>query len=317
MQAARWFGAAHGPTLSLYCQGLNQSVNGTHNNAALINLHLFTGQIGKPGAGPFSLTGQPNAMGGREVGALANQLAAHRDLGNAAAPRRDGGAVGRARCCPQTPGKSAVEMFEAAADGAIKLLWIACTNPAQSMPDQTTVRRALERCEFVIVQEAFRTTATCGFADLLLPASHLGRKGRQRHQQRAPHLARARGGAPRRARRAPTGASRSTWRGGSRPRLRRRAATAAPAASLSQTPEAVWNEHRETTRGRDLDITGLSYAMLDRRVRSSGRCPAAPSAAASASTKTAASCSTTAARASPPSSRCRWPSRATCATRSR
>ena len=91
VQAARWFGgvdaAAPGgrwPTLSLYCQGLNQSVNGTHNNAALINLHLLTGQIGKPGAGPLSLTGQPNAMGGREVGALANQLAAHRDLGHAA-----------------------------------------------------------------------------------------------------------------------------------------------------------------------------------------------------------------------------------------
>ncbi|MET0345157.1 MAG: molybdopterin-dependent oxidoreductase, partial [Casimicrobiaceae bacterium] len=80
VQAARWF--ADGPTLSLYCQGLNQSVAGTAKNAALINLHLATGQIGKPGAGPFSLTGQPNAMGGREVGGMANLLSGHRDLAN-------------------------------------------------------------------------------------------------------------------------------------------------------------------------------------------------------------------------------------------
>src|SRR5665647_2227603 len=78
--AAKWFGA--GPTLSMYCQGLNQSTSGTDKNAALINLHLATGQIGKPGAGPFSLTGQPNAMGGREVGGMANLLSAHRDLAN-------------------------------------------------------------------------------------------------------------------------------------------------------------------------------------------------------------------------------------------
>src|SRR6185369_5806401 len=81
VQAARWFGGS-GPALSLYCQGLNQSAHGTHNNAGIIQLHLATGQIGKPGAGPFSLTGQPNAMGGREVGGLSNLLSAHRDLAN-------------------------------------------------------------------------------------------------------------------------------------------------------------------------------------------------------------------------------------------
>jgi assimilatory nitrate reductase catalytic subunit len=166
---------ARQPTLSLYCQGLNQSSSGTAKNAALINLHLATGQIGKPGAGPFSLTGQPNAMGGREVGGLANLLGAHRDLANPE-HRAEVATLWGVDAVPEKPGKTAVEMFQAAADGEIKALWIACTNPAQSMPDQATVRRALERAELVIVQEAFATTATCRYADLLLPATTWGEK---------------------------------------------------------------------------------------------------------------------------------------------
>ncbi|MDP3137885.1 MAG: molybdopterin-dependent oxidoreductase, partial [Burkholderiaceae bacterium] len=172
--AARLF-ATSGATLSLYCQGLNQSRSGTAKNAALINLHLATAQIGKPGAGPFSLTGQPNAMGGREVGGLANLLSAHRDLDNPQ-HRAEVAALWGVDSVPATPGKTAVEMFQAAADGQIKALWIACTNPAQSMPDQSTVRRALQRAEFVVVQEAFSTTASCDFADLLLPATTWGEK---------------------------------------------------------------------------------------------------------------------------------------------
>ena len=144
-------------------------------NAALVNLHLATGQIGKPGAGPFSLTGQPNAMGGREVGGLANLLSAHRDMANPA-HRAEVAALWGVPDVPATPGLTAVELFEAAADGAVKALWIACTNPAQSMPDQRTVRRALQRAEFVVVQEAFATAATCDFADLLLPATTWGEK---------------------------------------------------------------------------------------------------------------------------------------------
>ena len=171
-KAAQWF-AQSPATLSLYCQGLNQSSSGTAKNATLINLHLATGQIGKPGAGPFSLTGQPNAMGGREVGGLANLLSAHRDLANPA-HRAEVAALWGAADVPSKPGKTAVEMFQAAADGEIKALWIACTNPAQSMPDQATVRRALQRAEFVVVQEAFATAATCDFADLLLPATTSG-----------------------------------------------------------------------------------------------------------------------------------------------
>ena len=172
--AARWFGDSPA-ALSLYCQGLNQSSSGTAKNAALINLHLATGQIGKPGAGPFSLTGQPNAMGGREVGGMANLLSGHRDLANPA-HRAEVAALWGVPSVPERPGLTAVEMFEAAADGQVKALWIACTNPAQSLPDQATVRRALQRAEFVIVQEAFATTCTAPYADLLLPATTWGEK---------------------------------------------------------------------------------------------------------------------------------------------
>ena len=201
------------PTLSLYCQGLNQSTSGTAKNAALINLHLATGQIGKAGAGPFSLTGQPNAMGGREVGGMANLLSAHRDLGNAA-HRAEVAALWGIADVPAKPGKTAVEMFQAAADGEIKALWIACTNPAQSMPDQAMVRRALERCEFVVVQEAFATTATCAFADLLLPR----RPGARRTAPSPTASGASAASGPRslrRAKRARTGRSRPTSRAGS------------------------------------------------------------------------------------------------------
>ncbi|HEY1227776.1 MAG TPA: molybdopterin-dependent oxidoreductase, partial [Ramlibacter sp.] len=201
--AARWF-ATSPATLSLYCQGLNQSTSGTAKNAALVNLHLATGQIGKPGAGPFSLTGQPNAMGGREVGGLANLLSAHREMGNPQ-HRAEVAALWGVESVPDKPGKTAVEMFQAAADGQIKALWIACTNPAQSMPDQATVRRAMERAEFVVVQEAFATTATCAYADLLLPATTWGEKdGTVTNSER--RISRVRPAVP------PPGQARHDWR---------------------------------------------------------------------------------------------------------
>ncbi len=257
VQAARWFGAAQGRTLSLYCQGLNQSSSGTAKNAALINLHLATGQIGKPGCGPFSLTGQPNAMGGREVGGMANLLSAHRDL---AKPehRAEVARLWGVDSVPATPGKTAVEMFEAAADGQLKALWIACTNPAQSMPDQGTVRRALERAEFVVVQEAFGSTATCAYADLLLPATTWGEKdGTVTNSER--RISRVRPAVP-----AP-GETRHDWAAAVdfARRLETRLRPGRPSLFPYDTPESVWNEHRETTRGRDLDITGLSYARLE------------------------------------------------------
>jgi assimilatory nitrate reductase catalytic subunit len=255
LQAARLF-ATSAATLSLYCQGLNQSSSGTAKNAALINLHLATAQIGKPGAGPFSLTGQPNAMGGREVGGLANLLSAHRDLANPQ-HRAEVAALWGVPDVPQQPGKTAVEMFQAAADGQIRALWIACTNPAQSMPDQATVRRALERCEFVVVQEAFSTTATCDYADLLLPATTWGEKqGTVTNSER--RISRVRPAVP-----AP-GEARDDWSIGVAfaRRLEERLGRAGTLFPYVDA-ESVWNEHRESTRGRDLDITGMSYTMLE------------------------------------------------------
>jgi assimilatory nitrate reductase catalytic subunit len=278
-------------TLSLYCQGLNQSSSGTAKNAALINLHLATAQIGKPGAGPFSLTGQPNAMGGREVGGLANLISAHRDMANPA-HRAEVAALWGIAEVPSKPGKTAVEMFQAAADGEIKALWIACTNPAQSMPDQATVRRALERAELVIVQEAFATTETCHYADLLVPATTWGEKeGTVTNSER--RISRVRAAVP-----AP-GEARHDWRiavdfakrlefqfaeNGVRSKFRmtistethetiRNLALTPLSASEPETknplfpyekPEEIWNEHRESTRGRDLDITGLTYSKIER-----------------------------------------------------
>jgi assimilatory nitrate reductase catalytic subunit len=257
LQAARWFGDANGRTLSLYCQGLNQSSSGTAKNAALINLHLATGQIGKPGAGPFSLTGQPNAMGGREVGGMANLLSAHRDL-TKAEHRAEVARLWGVPDVPATPGKTAVEMFEAAADGEIRALWIACTNPAQSMPDQATVRRALDRAEFVVVQEAFGTTTTCEYADLLLPATTWGEKdGTVTNSERRISRVRPAIAGP--------GETRHDWAAvvDFAQRLEKCLRPGQPTLFPYDTPESVWNEHRESTRGRDLDITGLSYAQLD------------------------------------------------------
>jgi assimilatory nitrate reductase catalytic subunit len=247
-------------TLSLYCQGLNQSSSGTAKNAALINLHLATAQIGKAGAGPFSLTGQPNAMGGREVGGLANLMSAHRDMSKPE-HRAEVAALWGIDDVPSKPGKTAVEMFEAAADGKIKALWIACTNPAQSMPDQTTVRRALERAEFVVVQEAFASAETCDFADLLLPATTWGEKeGTVTNSER--RITRVRAAVP-----AP-GQARHDWQivVDLAARLAREPGVALHTDGLHMaytSPEEIWVEHRESTRGRDLDITGLSYAQLE------------------------------------------------------
>ena len=256
--AARWF-AQSPATLSLYCQGLNQSSSGTAKNATLINLHLATGQIGKPGAGPFSLTGQPNAMGGREVGGLANLLSAHRDLANPQ-HRAEVAALWGLPSVPEKPGLSAVEMFEAAADGQVKALWIACTNPAQSMPDQATVRRALLRAEFVVVQEAYATAATCDFADLLLPATTWGEKdGTVTNSER--RISHVRPAVP-----AP-GQARHDWRIAVdvAQRLETRLRPGQPTLFPYPDAESLWLEHRESTRGRDLDITGLSYAMLQQQ----------------------------------------------------
>ncbi|MEQ1952238.1 molybdopterin-dependent oxidoreductase [Mesorhizobium yinganensis] len=168
-----WF-AATGRSVTVYSQGVNQSAHGTDKVNAIINCHLATGRIGRPGMGPFSVTGQPNAMGGREVGGLANQLAAHMGFDSPTDIDR----VARFWNAPRTArraGLKAVDMFEAAADGPIKALWVMGTNPAVSMPDAGRVRAALKKCDFVVVSDIVRTDTT-RFADVLLPAAGWGEK---------------------------------------------------------------------------------------------------------------------------------------------
>ena len=255
VQAARWFAA--GPTLSLYCQGLNQSSCGTDKNASLINLHLATAQIGKPGAAPLSLTGQPNAMGGREVGGMAHLLSAHRELANPE-HRAEVARLWGVDAVPEQPGKTALEMFDAVRRGEIRALWIACTNPAQSLPDQTLVHEALAKAEFVVLQEAFADTETAPYADLLLPAATWGEcEGTLTNSERRISRVHAAIDPPGEARPDCQVVVEFAWRLGDK--LGRDGRKLFPYTC----PEDVFNEHRETTRGRDLDITGLSYAMLD------------------------------------------------------
>jgi assimilatory nitrate reductase catalytic subunit len=169
-----WF-AETPRTVTAYSQGVNQSTRGTDKVNAIINCHLATGRIGQQGAGPFSITGQPNAMGGREVGGLANQIAAHMSfehLDHIATVRDFWGAPGIATA----PGLKAVDMFEAVGAGQIKAIWIMGTNPAVSMPEAERVRAALAGCPFVVVSDCTARSDTTGFAHVLLPAASWGEK---------------------------------------------------------------------------------------------------------------------------------------------
>ncbi|HEX7235536.1 MAG TPA: molybdopterin-dependent oxidoreductase, partial [Gammaproteobacteria bacterium] len=173
LELYRWF-ARTPKTVTAFSQGVNQSTSGTDKVNAIVNVHLATGRIGKPGMGPFSLTGQPNAMGGREVGGLANQLAAHMDFApdNVERVTRFWGSPRMAA----RPGLKAVELFEAVERGTVKAVWIMSTNPVVSMPDADRVRRALERCELVVVSDCVRDTDTTRCAHVLLPAASWGEK---------------------------------------------------------------------------------------------------------------------------------------------
>ncbi|WP_192365457.1 molybdopterin oxidoreductase family protein, partial [Mesorhizobium mediterraneum] len=167
--------AATAKTVTVYSQGVNQSSSGTDKVNAIINCHLATSRIGKPGAGPFSVTGQPNAMGGREVGGLANMLAAHMEIENPEHRER----VQRFWSAPtvaEKPGLKAVEMFQAVADGRIKALWIMATNPVDSMPDADAVEAAIKACPFVVVSDVLAKTDTVRHAHVRLPAAAWGEK---------------------------------------------------------------------------------------------------------------------------------------------
>ncbi|MBP7705056.1 MAG: molybdopterin-dependent oxidoreductase [Caulobacter sp.] len=161
-------------TVSLFSMGANQSAQGVAKGLAIINAHLATGRIGKPGACPFSITGQPNAMGGRETGGMANTLAGHMDF----APE-DVARVGRFWGAPRTagrPGLKAIDMFEAIHDGRIKAVWIMATNPAVSLPDAGRVREALAKCPLVVVSDCVAETDTLKYAHVKLPALGWGEK---------------------------------------------------------------------------------------------------------------------------------------------
>lgn len=170
----QWF-ANYERTVTLFSQGINQSSSGVDKGNAIINCHLISGKIGKPGATPFSITGQPNAMGGREVGGLANQLAAHMELKHPKSLDK----VRRFWSAPnlaQTEGLKAVDMFNAVESGQIKAIWIIATNPVVSMPDADKIKQALARCDLVIVSDSSDSTDTLKFADICLPATTWGEK---------------------------------------------------------------------------------------------------------------------------------------------
>ncbi len=161
--------------VTVYSQGVNQSSRGTDKVNAIINCHLATGRIGRPGMGPFSVTGQPNAMGGREVGGLANMLAAHMEIDNAA-DRARVQRFWRAPVIAAKPGLKAVDLFRAVRKGRVKALWIMGTNPADSMPEAGLVEQALRACPFVVVSDVVRENDTIRHAHVKLPAAAWGEK---------------------------------------------------------------------------------------------------------------------------------------------
>ncbi len=168
-----WFAATE-RVMTVYSQGVNQSACGTDKVSAILNCHLATARIGRPGMGPFSLTGQPNAMGGREVGGMANQLAAHLRFDDPA-DRAALQSFWSSPTLPPRPGLKAIELFDAVADGRVRALWIIATNPAASLPRAGQVRRALAACPFVVASDCWPTDTTA-LARVVLPAAGWGEK---------------------------------------------------------------------------------------------------------------------------------------------
>jgi ferredoxin-nitrate reductase len=249
--AASYLGSAKA-FLSMWTMGLNQSAVGVDKNLALLNLHLIMGQIGKPGAGPLSLTGQPNAMGGREVGGLSNLLPAHRNLASPA-HRTEVQQYWGSGPLAATPGYTATEMFEALEDGRLKAIWILCTNPLTSLPNARQAEAALAKAKFVVVQEISNKPETLAYADVILPAAAWAEKEgtMTNSERRISHLAKV---------------------------------VAAPGEALPDaeiicrfaramgfsgfdypSPAAIYEEHARLTAGTTLDISGLTYSILQAR----------------------------------------------------
>lgn len=253
-QVARWIGQSTG-FLSLWTMGLNQSVVGVSKNLSLISLHLITGRIGTPGNGPFSLTGQPNAMGGREVGGLANSLPAHREVTNAA-HRAEMEAFWQSpvHIAPK-PGLTATELFDALHDGRVKAVWIINTNPLVSMPDVNRTEEALRKARFVVVQDVSNRADTVSFADVILPAAAwLEKEGTMTNAERRvtylPKVIDAPGEA--------LPDVEIIWRFAQKMGFGEQFNYA--------TAADVYDEYARSTAGTNVDVTGISHALLrDRR----------------------------------------------------
>lgn len=235
--------------LTLWAMGLNQSVIGLKKNTALISLNLLTGHIGKPGSGPFSLTGQPNAMGGREVGGLATMLAAHRNIENAD-HRKEVAAFWGVESLSEKPGLTATQMVEALESGALKAVWVICTNPAVSLPDSERVEKALQKARFVVVQDISRKSDTVSFADVILPAAgHLEKEGTMTNsERRISYLAKVID---------PPGEAKPD----AEILCLFAKAMSFPGFDFHSNSE-IYDEHCRLTKGTNIDISGLSYQRL-------------------------------------------------------
>ncbi len=250
-RAAMLFGKAHA-ALSFWSMGLNQSTQGTAKNNSVINLHLATGQIGRAGAGPFSLTGQPNAMGGRETGGLAHLLPGHRFIANAQdrAETESLWGVPPGRIGAK-PGLNAVDLFKELDEGRVKSVWILCTNPMVSMPNVNRVRRALEKAELVIINDIYHPTETTRMADVILPAAQWAeRNGTVTNSERCVSY----------AEKAiePPGIALPDWE--IICRFARHYGFAE--AFAFETAEQIYEEYKTFTSGRDLDVSGITYDRL-------------------------------------------------------
>ncbi|WP_152286769.1 nitrate reductase [Flavicella marina] len=246
--AAQYIGNAKG-FISMWTMGLNQSVIGVDKNVSLLNISLLTGHIGKPGSGPFSLTGQPNAMGGREVGGMANLLAAHKNLANPK-DRKEVAEFWGSNPISEKPGLTATEMFDALDSGKLKAIWVICTNPVVSLPDSNKIERALKKANFVVVQDISHNSETAEFADLLLPAAGwLEKEGTMTNSERRVSYLPKGIDAPGEA----LPDAEILWKFAQKMDF--------PGFNYKNSSE-VYDEHCLLTKGTKIDVSGLSHARL-------------------------------------------------------
>ena len=264
-KAARWWGESK-RVLSLWSMGINQSTEGTAKCRTIINLHLMTGNIGRPGAGPFSLTGQPNAMGGREAGGLSHILPGYRVVKNPQhrAEVEEIWQVPAGRISPK-PGLAAWDMIRGLEQGTVGVMWVAATNPAVSMPDLVRTKAALKQSPFTISQDAYYPTETAKYAHVVLPAAQFGEKtGAMTNSERMVTFCPAF--------RKPPGEARADWEIFAE--VGRRLGFAAQFDFADSA--AVYAEFIRTTKGRPCDMTRLSHRRLQLEGPTQWPCPGYP-----------------------------------------